>query len=147
MDMDLLLVTQKTQHFCAFADVSLHIDTYAAETGVSRFLQQNTNWRFVGFLVATAVIDQVCNDCTSYLLDRYDKREDVGPTSPEIQTLSHLLMEANDSRIQLLRNTHRPIAFIRGYHNIVVDTARFPPASVQLERKTVLMERTTTPQR
>uniref|UniRef100_A0A3P9LLV4 Mannosyltransferase n=1 Tax=Oryzias latipes TaxID=8090 RepID=A0A3P9LLV4_ORYLA len=104
------------------ADVSLHIDTYTAETGVSRFLQQNTNWR-------------------------YDKREDVGPTSPEIQTFSHLLMEADDSRIQLLRNTHRPIAFIRGYHNIVVDTGRFPPASVQLERKTVLMERKTTPQR
>uniref|UniRef100_A0A8C7YW11 Mannosyltransferase n=1 Tax=Oryzias sinensis TaxID=183150 RepID=A0A8C7YW11_9TELE len=104
------------------ADVSLHIDTYAAETGVSRFLQQNTNWR-------------------------YDKREDVGPTSPEIQTFSHLLMEADDSRIQLLRNTHRPIAFIRGYHNIAVDTARFPPASVQLERKTVLMERKRTPQR
>ncbi|KAF6714580.1 Dol-P-Man:Man(7)GlcNAc(2)-PP-Dol alpha-1,6-mannosyltransferase [Oryzias melastigma] len=104
------------------ADISLHIDTYAAETGVSRFLQQNTNWR-------------------------YDKREDLSPTSPEIQTFSHLLMEADDNRIQLLQNTHQPIAFIQGYHNLAVNLARFPPASVRLEKKTVLMERKTNPHR
>ncbi|KAM6895214.1 dol-P-Man:Man(7)GlcNAc(2)-PP-Dol alpha-1,6-mannosyltransferase [Xenentodon cancila] len=100
----------------ATADVFVHIDTYTAETGVSRFLEQNTNWR-------------------------YDKREDLSPTSPEIKLYSHLLMEANVTKIRLLRDTHQPLAFIEGYGNIAFDTAHFPPVSIRLERKTVLMRR------
>ncbi|XP_008280049.1 dol-P-Man:Man(7)GlcNAc(2)-PP-Dol alpha-1,6-mannosyltransferase [Stegastes partitus] len=100
------------------ADVSVHIDTYAAETGVSRFLEQNTNWR-------------------------YDKREDLSPTSPEIKTYSHLLMEANITKIQLLQDTHQPLAFIDGFRNIAFDLFHFPPVSVRLERKAVLMRRKT----
>ncbi|XP_074482296.1 dol-P-Man:Man(7)GlcNAc(2)-PP-Dol alpha-1,6-mannosyltransferase [Sebastes fasciatus] len=98
-------------------DAFVHIDTYAAETGVSRFLEQNSNWR-------------------------YDKREDLSLTSPDIKIYSHLLMEANVTKIQLLQDTHRPLAFIEGYSNIAFNMFRFPPVSVQLERKTVLMERT-----
>ncbi|XP_061571262.1 dol-P-Man:Man(7)GlcNAc(2)-PP-Dol alpha-1,6-mannosyltransferase [Cololabis saira] len=100
----------------ATADVFVHIDTYTAETGVSRFLEQNKNWR-------------------------YDKREDLSPTSPDIKLYSHLLMEANATKIQLLRDTHQPLAFIEGYSNIGLDPAHFPPVSVRLERKTVLMRR------
>ncbi|XP_072233598.1 dol-P-Man:Man(7)GlcNAc(2)-PP-Dol alpha-1,6-mannosyltransferase [Leuresthes tenuis] len=100
----------------ATAEVSVHIDTFAAETGVSRFLQQNRNWR-------------------------YDKREDLSPSSPEIKRYSHLLMEANATKIQQLRDTHRPLAFIEGYSSIAFNVLPFPPVSVHLERKTVLMER------
>ncbi|XP_054862593.1 dol-P-Man:Man(7)GlcNAc(2)-PP-Dol alpha-1,6-mannosyltransferase [Amphiprion ocellaris] len=100
------------------ADVLLHIDTFAAETGVSRFLEQNRNWR-------------------------YDKREDLSPTSPEIKMYSHLLMEANVTKIQLLHYTHQPLAFIEGFSNIAFDLLHFPPVRVRLERKTVLMERKT----
>ncbi|XP_047431540.1 dol-P-Man:Man(7)GlcNAc(2)-PP-Dol alpha-1,6-mannosyltransferase [Mugil cephalus] len=100
------------------ADVFVHIDTYAAETGVSRFLEQNRNWR-------------------------YDKREDLSPTSPDIKVYSHLLMEANVTNIQLLQGTHQSLAFIEGYSNIAFDRFHFPPITVRLERRTVLMERKT----
>ncbi|XP_017280321.1 dol-P-Man:Man(7)GlcNAc(2)-PP-Dol alpha-1,6-mannosyltransferase [Kryptolebias marmoratus] len=102
----------------ATADVSVHIDTYAAETGVSRFLEHNKNWR-------------------------YDKREDLSVTSPEIRMYSHLLMEANTAKIQQLQDTHQPLIFIEGYKNMAFNGARFPPVSVHLERKTVLMARKT----
>uniref|UniRef100_A0A3P8NNE4 Mannosyltransferase n=1 Tax=Astatotilapia calliptera TaxID=8154 RepID=A0A3P8NNE4_ASTCA len=100
----------------ASADVFVHIDTYTAETGVSRFLQLNKNWR-------------------------YDKREDLSPTSPAMQMYSHLLMEANATKIELLQDTHQPLTFIEGYRNIAFSVFHFPPVRVHLERKTVLMER------
>ncbi|XP_039997925.1 dol-P-Man:Man(7)GlcNAc(2)-PP-Dol alpha-1,6-mannosyltransferase isoform X2 [Xiphias gladius] len=102
----------------ATADVFVHIDTYAAETGVSRFLEQNRNWR-------------------------YDKREDLSPTNPEIKMYSHLLMEANVTKIQLFQDTHQPLTFIEGYSNIAFNLFHLPLVSVRLERKTVLMERKT----
>uniref|UniRef100_A0AAZ1Y002 Mannosyltransferase n=1 Tax=Oreochromis aureus TaxID=47969 RepID=A0AAZ1Y002_OREAU len=103
----------------ASADVFVHIDTYTAETGVSRFLQLNKNWR-------------------------YEKREDLSPTSPAMQMYSHLLMEANATKIELLQNTHQPLTFIEGYRNIAFSVFHFPPVRVHLERKTVLMERKAT---
>uniref|UniRef100_A0A665WTL8 Mannosyltransferase n=1 Tax=Echeneis naucrates TaxID=173247 RepID=A0A665WTL8_ECHNA len=97
-------------------DVFVHIDTFAAETGVSRFLEQNRNWR-------------------------YDKREGISPMGPEIKMYSHLLMEANVTQIQLLQDTHQPLAFTEGYSRLTFNMFHFPPVSVRLERKTVLMEK------
>ncbi|CAB1412404.1 unnamed protein product [Pleuronectes platessa] len=102
----------------ANADVFVHIDTYAAETGVSRFLEQNRNWR-------------------------YDKREDMNPSHPEIKMYSHLLMEADETKIHQLRDTHKPLAFIEGYSNTAFNVFHFPPVSVRLKRKAVLMKRKT----
>ncbi|KAK2883190.1 hypothetical protein Q8A73_022123 [Channa argus] len=99
-------------------DVFVHIDSYAAETGVSRFLEQNRNWR-------------------------YDKRENLSPANPEIKMYSHMLMEANATKIHLLQNTHYPLVFIEGYSNIDFNMFHFPPVSVHLKNKTVLMERNT----
>ncbi|XP_071396144.1 dol-P-Man:Man(7)GlcNAc(2)-PP-Dol alpha-1,6-mannosyltransferase [Centroberyx affinis] len=104
----------------ATADVFVHIDTYAAETGVSRFLEQNRNWR-------------------------YDKREDLSPENPKMKMYSHLLMEANATKILLLRDTHQPLAFIEGYNSIALNLFHFPPLSVRLQRKTVLLERKNEP--
>ncbi|XP_075867779.1 dol-P-Man:Man(7)GlcNAc(2)-PP-Dol alpha-1,6-mannosyltransferase-like [Nelusetta ayraudi] len=100
----------------ATAEVSVHIDAYAAETGVSRFLEQNRNWR-------------------------YDKREDLSVTSPEVRAYSHLLMEANVTKMELLKDSHHPLAFIEGYSTIVLNLSDFPPVTVRLRRKTVLLER------
>ncbi|XP_053271348.1 dol-P-Man:Man(7)GlcNAc(2)-PP-Dol alpha-1,6-mannosyltransferase [Pleuronectes platessa] len=102
----------------ANADVFVHIDTYAAETGVSRFLEQNRNWR-------------------------YDKREDMNPSHPEIKMYSHLLMEADVTKIHQLQDTHQPLAFIEGYSNTAFNVFHFPPVSVRLKRKAVLMKRKT----
>ncbi|TNN71856.1 Dol-P-Man:Man(7)GlcNAc(2)-PP-Dol alpha-1,6-mannosyltransferase [Liparis tanakae] len=100
------------------ADVFVHIDPYSAETGVSRFLEQNRNWR-------------------------YDKREDLTLKNLDMNTYTHLLMEANVTKMQRLRDTHQPLAFIEGYSHIAVDIFHVPPVSVQLARRAVLMERKT----
>uniref|UniRef100_A0A3B4A5P2 Mannosyltransferase n=1 Tax=Periophthalmus magnuspinnatus TaxID=409849 RepID=A0A3B4A5P2_9GOBI len=97
-------------------DVIVHIDTFAAETGVSRFLELHKNWR-------------------------YDKREDMSSTNPEIKLYTHLLMEANVTKIQQLRGTHRPMAFIDGYSKIILNFFHVPPVYVLFQQKTVLMER------
>lgn len=77
------------------------------------------------------------------IANRYDKREDLSPTSPEMKLYSHLLMEADVTKIELLRDTHQPLAFMEGYSNIAFNPLHFPPLSVRLEKKTVLMERNT----
>ncbi|XP_056281441.1 dol-P-Man:Man(7)GlcNAc(2)-PP-Dol alpha-1,6-mannosyltransferase [Pseudoliparis swirei] len=100
------------------ADVFVHIDPYSAETGVSRFLEQNRNWR-------------------------YDKREDLTLKNLDMNKYTHLLMEANVTRMQLLQDTHQPLAFIEGYSHIAFDIFHVPPVSVRLARRAVLMERTT----
>lgn len=97
-------------------DVFLHIDTFAAETGVSRFLELNKNWR-------------------------YDKREDMSPTNPDIKQYTHLLMEANVTKIHQLQGTHRPMFFIDGYSTTILNLFDFPPLNVQCQQKTVVMER------
>lgn len=53
---------------------------------------------------------------------------------------SHLLIEANITKIQQLRDTHKPLGFIEGFSNIAFSSTHFPPFRVHFERKAVLME-------
>ncbi|TSK13178.1 Dol-P-Man:Man(7)GlcNAc(2)-PP-Dol alpha-1,6-mannosyltransferase [Bagarius yarrelli] len=99
----------------ANSDVNLHIDVLAAQTGVSRFLELNNNWR-------------------------YDKREDVTPEDPLMKKYSHVLMEANTTLTSLLSNSHKPLIYIQGYERFVIDTSQFPPVHVRLTNKLVLLE-------
>ncbi|XP_051746111.1 dol-P-Man:Man(7)GlcNAc(2)-PP-Dol alpha-1,6-mannosyltransferase [Ctenopharyngodon idella] len=100
----------------ATADVSLHIDALAAQTGVSRFLELNSNWS-------------------------YDKKEDLTLEDPVMKTYSHLLMEANTTKILLLKDSHKPLVFIPGYQSLAFEVSHFPPLKIKLNNKLVLLER------
>lgn len=97
----------------ATADVSVHIDVAAAQTGVSRFLELNGSWR-------------------------YDKREDLVPG--DLRNYTHILMESDPTRVALLKDSHRPLTFIQGFSNLEVHPLHFPPLRLRLTDRLVLLE-------
>ncbi|XP_065801749.1 dol-P-Man:Man(7)GlcNAc(2)-PP-Dol alpha-1,6-mannosyltransferase isoform X2 [Muntiacus reevesi] len=100
----------------ARADVVLHIDVAAAQTGVSRFLEVNSAWR-------------------------YEKTEDLQPGSARMLAYTHLLMEAAPGPLALYRDTHRVLARVPGTTGLSVNLSRLPPFNVNLQTKLVLLER------
>lgn len=81
------------------------------------------------------------NNLFFFFFNRYDKIEDLTVTSPAVNVYSHLLMQANTTKMELLKDSHQPLAFIEGYHTILLNLSEFPPIAVKLGRKTVLLER------
>jgi len=93
----------------ADANVTVHIDVAAAQTGVSRFGQFNQHWR-------------------------YDKTENLRAGSRELRMFTHLIVEAKSVQSVNLRpyvRTHDILAKIEGFSHIRSSYIHFPPIRIK----------------
>ncbi|XP_044136177.1 dol-P-Man:Man(7)GlcNAc(2)-PP-Dol alpha-1,6-mannosyltransferase [Bufo gargarizans] len=97
-------------------DVSVHIDVAAAQTGVSRFLQSHSHWR-------------------------YDKREDLSSEEKAMASYTHIIMEFDASKLHHYRNTHKILREIPGFDRLGFN-ATFPPIYLKLLTKLIILQRT-----
>ncbi|XP_018423737.1 PREDICTED: dol-P-Man:Man(7)GlcNAc(2)-PP-Dol alpha-1,6-mannosyltransferase [Nanorana parkeri] len=100
------------------ADVSVHINVTAAQTGVSRFLQFHSHWR-------------------------YDKREDVTPTEA-MKLYSHIIMEFDPSYVSQYKNNYKVLSHISGFDGFGFNFDTFPPIYLKLLTKLTILERSPT---
>ena len=94
----------------------VHIDVYAAQTGVSRFGQ---------------ILDQERGWIT------YDKTEDLA----EFNKFDHLIMENNSTKIDRLKKVFHVAKEIDSYAGINIDYSKFPPLVIKSRPSIVIMEK------
>ncbi|KAK2183111.1 hypothetical protein NP493_323g04019 [Ridgeia piscesae] len=100
-------------------DVSVHIDVFSAQTGVSRFGQLCPSWR-------------------------YDKTEDLPPGGKEMNQFSHLLVGVSSqetTEIIPYKSTHAVISVVEGFSRIQLLWTKFPPVSVVTEPKIYILKK------
>jgi len=87
--------------------VSVHLDVFTCQTGVSRFTQENDDWD-------------------------YDKTEDM--TEDQLQNFTHLLIEGHHKSsldMKPFLDTHEFVAEIESFSGLKFNYAYFPPISIQ----------------
>ncbi|XP_037072614.1 probable Dol-P-Man:Man(7)GlcNAc(2)-PP-Dol alpha-1,6-mannosyltransferase [Pollicipes pollicipes] len=92
-------------HYLEPEPACVHLDVYAAQTGVTRFLQHRHDWR-------------------------YNKTENLTPGSPEMHSFTHLLIEAKSKRSTSLKpylDTHMILGSVDVFSHIQFNYAVFPP--------------------
>ena len=99
----------------------VHIDVYAAQTGVSRF----------GQILNQKIFHENQNQII------YDKTEDLA----EFNKFDHLIMENNSTKIDRLKKVFQVAKEIDSYAGISVDYSKFPPLVIKSRPSIVIMEK------
>ncbi|KAL0270183.1 UNVERIFIED_CONTAM: hypothetical protein PYX00_007672 [Menopon gallinae] len=99
--------------------VYVHIDNLSAQTGVSRFTQINSDWR-------------------------YSKQENLRPGSQEMMQFTHLLLEAKSKYSQNLKpysKTHEILESVDGFSQISLNYKLFPPIRIKTKPMIFILKR------
>ncbi|KAL7301550.1 hypothetical protein TKK_0005982 [Trichogramma kaykai] len=98
----------------------VHIDNLAAQTGVSRFAQTNSEWI-------------------------YSKQENISYSDPEILQFTHLLMEAKmqyEPNVQQLLKTHTLMDSVEAFSNLEFNRESFfPPVKINTKPSLFILKR------
>jgi len=99
------------------ARLNIHIDVYAAQTGVSRFLEISPAWK-------------------------YNKSETVLPGSKDMFDFTHIILEADnvDNRYAYY-DTHEILITVDGFTGIDFNVYRFPPIRIKSETKVLVLRK------
>ncbi|XP_050712511.1 dol-P-Man:Man(7)GlcNAc(2)-PP-Dol alpha-1,6-mannosyltransferase-like isoform X6 [Eriocheir sinensis] len=93
------------------ANVYVHIDNFAAQTGASRFTELNDHWR-------------------------YNKTEHLKAGSTDMRSFSHLLVEAKSKYSYNLKHytsSHEVISSVEAFSHLSFNYQQFPPVKVRVK--------------
>ncbi|XP_045583564.2 dol-P-Man:Man(7)GlcNAc(2)-PP-Dol alpha-1,6-mannosyltransferase isoform X1 [Procambarus clarkii] len=100
------------------AKVHIHIDNYAAQTGVSRFTQLHDHWK-------------------------YNKTENMKAGSNDMRSFSHLLVEAKSKYSYNLKHytsSHEIISAVEAFSHLSFNYQQFPPVKVRVKPAVFLLK-------
>lgn len=92
-------------------NVSVHIDNFSAQTGVSRFTQLHDHWR-------------------------YNKTEHLKAGGPELRSFTHLLVEGKSKYSYNLKHyttSHQILTSVESFSHLSFNYQQFPPVKVRVK--------------